>query len=299
MELRELAPRMGLEGPVHWATFDTEQSRSLLEGEHVHHVAYNGPREVRGMVANAGRAASLLRRERYGQVISTGAGIALSFLPAARMLGARCHYVESAARTTAPSLTGRLLERFPGVRLYSQSAEFQRRRWHSGGSVFDAFAPVPGEPRRELGRVVVTVGTMTFGFRRLVERLSTLLVDAGEVLWQTGSTDITGLGIDVQPFLAAHELDAAIASADLVISHAGVGSALAALEAGKRPVLVPRLHAHDEHIDDHQLLLAADLAGRGLATTADPEDLTLDDLLAAAGYCVTRIADPPLFPLVP
>lgn len=290
---------MGLEGPVHWATFDTEQSRSLLAGEHVHYVAYNGPRDARGVVTNTARALALLRRERYERVISTGAGIALSFLPAARLLGVACHYIESAARTDRPSLTGRMLERVPGVRMYSQSASLRRRRWTTAGSVFDVFAPAPGPPRARLGRVVVTVGTMTFGFRRLVERLSTLLQPDDDVLWQTGGTDVTGLGIDARPFMGSRELLREIARADLVISHAGVGSALAALEAGRCPILVPRLEAHGEHVDDHQLLIATQLAGRGLAITADPEDLTSDMLLAAAGRAVSRVAAPPPFRLVP
>lgn len=297
MELHELRSRMELDGSVHWATFDTEQSRSLLAGERVHYVAYNGPREAGGVVTNTARAAALLRRERYGRVISTGAGIALSFLPAARLLGARCHYIESAARTDRPSLTARVLERVPGIRMYSQSADLRRRRWHTAGSVFDVFAAQVGPPPARLRRVVVTVGTMTFGFRRLVERLSTLLGPDDDVLWQTGGTDVTGLGIDARPFLASQELQREIAGADLVISHAGVGSALAALEAGRCPVLVPRLEAHGEHVDDHQLLIAAELARRGLALTADPESITRELLLAAAGNRITRVADPPVFRL--
>ena len=291
MELHELAPRLGLGDDVHWATFASDQSRSLLAGRTVHYVPDNPPRDVRGMAANARRAVGLLRRERFDAVVSTGAGIALSFLPAARALGAHCHYIESAARTDAPSLSGRLLERVPGIALYAQSEGLVRGRWRHRGSVFDAFAPGPEAPRA-IERVVVTVGTMPFGFRRLVEPLAGLLAGA-QVLWQTGATDVTGLALDARPFVAAGALRAAIADADLVVAHGGVGSALTALEAGRCPVLVPRSRAASEHVDDHQGFIVGELVRRGLALTASPERLDRPLLEAAAARSVRRTTAPP------
>jgi UDP-N-acetylglucosamine transferase subunit ALG13 len=51
--------------------------------------------------------------------------------------------------------------------------------------------------------------------------------------------------------------------ADVVVTHAGVGSVLCAREAGHVPVVVPRLHRYDEHVDDHQLELVAALGANG------------------------------------
>lgn len=291
-ELHELVPRLGLSEPPHWATFDTEQTRSLLEGERVHHLRPTGPRDLGGVLGNAPAAARLLRRHRYEQVVSTGAAVAMSFLPLASARGARCHYIESAARTRAPSLTGRMLERVPGVRLYAQAPGFARPGWHHGGSVFDAFE-AEWAPARPVARVVVTVGTMEFSFRRLLTRVKALLDPGATVLWQTGASDISGLGIDASPFLSARALAAAIGEADLVIAHAGVGSALMALDAGRRPVLVPRARDAGEHVDDHQLLIAEELARRGLAVTATPEELTREHLETAAGTLVRRTEPPP------
>ncbi len=42
-----------------------------------------------------------------------------------------------------------------------------------------------------------------------------------------------------------------------MISHAGTGSILTALQLGKRPIVVPRRAAHGEHVDGHQDDLAA------------------------------------------
>jgi hypothetical protein len=60
------------------------------------------------------------RGHRFSRAISTGSSIAVPFLAAARLRGASCHYIESATRQTAPSLTGRTLACVPGISLYAQ-----------------------------------------------------------------------------------------------------------------------------------------------------------------------------------
>ncbi|NUT54618.1 MAG: hypothetical protein HOQ03_01365, partial [Thermoleophilia bacterium] len=64
------------------------------------------------------------------------------------------------------------------------------------------------------------------------------------------------------------------------VTHAGVGSVLVALANGKRPVVVPRLKAFGEAVDDHQLQLGRRFAAAGLVTLV--EDLgALEAALAA------------------
>lgn len=274
-------------------TFDTSQARSLLAGEDVIYARYTASRDMRGVLVNTGVARRVLTTGRYRNVVSTGSAIALSFLPLANTLGARCHYIESATRVTGPSLTGRLLARVPGIHLYNQYPAWAGGRWRFVGSVFDAFTARPVTPPAAIRRVVVTLGTAkTFGFRRLVERLVAVLPPDAEVLWQTGCTDTGGLAIDARTAVGAGELDAAMRAADVVVCHAGTGSALGALEAGRCPVLVPRSAAHGEVVDGHQELLAAELTGRGLAVRADASELTLDHLRDAAGLRIDRLANP-------
>jgi UDP-N-acetylglucosamine--N-acetylmuramyl-(pentapeptide) pyrophosphoryl-undecaprenol N-acetylglucosamine transferase len=67
-----------------------------------------------------------------------------------------------------------------------------------------------------------------------------------------------------------------------VIAHAGCGSALSALDAGKKPVLVARRESHGENVDDHQELLADELAARDLAVVRTVEELDDGDLRLAA-----------------
>jgi UDP-N-acetylglucosamine--N-acetylmuramyl-(pentapeptide) pyrophosphoryl-undecaprenol N-acetylglucosamine transferase len=298
-QLHALAPRIpGADAAQRtWVTFDTPQSRSLLAGEDVVFVRYTAPRDWRSIARNLPPAWRLLDGRRFGHVISTGSGIALTFLPLARAKGLATTYVESAARSQGPSMTGRILARVPGVQLGTQYRAWADERWSYVGSVLDGWAPVDaahGDGEAPLRRVLVTLGTIPYGFRRLVERLLAILPPDVEVTWQTGVTDVEGLPIEVHALMPGDELEAAIRAADAVVAHAGTGSALAALGAGKCPLLVPRERAHGEHVDDHQRQIAGELAGRGLALQRGADELTLADLRAAAGMRVVRVPPPPL-----
>ncbi|HLT83554.1 MAG TPA: glycosyltransferase [Phototrophicaceae bacterium] len=279
---------------VEWATFDEAQSRSLLADQTVHHVPYIPPRGYGEVVRGMREARRILRAGSFDTVVSTGSGIALAFLPVARALGVRTHYVESAARADGPSLTGRIVSRVPGTRTYSQYPTWADTRWQYRGSLFDGYEAVPGEPTGGARRVVVTLGTMRrYGFRRALEAvvraLPEVLAPGAEVLWQTGVTDCAGLPIEGRVDVPAAELHAAIGAADLVIAHAGIGSCLTALDAGRSPVVLPRRHAFDEHVDDHQELIAHELDRRGLAVRRLPGELTGADLRAAMARRVRAV----------
>jgi UDP-N-acetylglucosamine--N-acetylmuramyl-(pentapeptide) pyrophosphoryl-undecaprenol N-acetylglucosamine transferase len=279
-QLHQLRPRLVAAGtPVVWATFDSPQSRSLLADEVVEYVPYTAPRDHRTVVANIPRANRILRFHKIDSVISTGSGIALSFLPIARLMGKRAHYIESAARSDGPSTTGRILQFIPGIKLSAQYDSWALPPWGRSVSVFDDFVSRRGEASPAVRSVVVTLGTIEgYDFRRLLERLISLAPEGVNILWQTGVTDVTGLPISAHESMPQHELHAAMASADVVIAHAGIGSALGALNAGQRPILVPRRSSHGEHVDDHQLQIARELDARNLALYREVEDLTWSDV---------------------
>ncbi|HEX5909982.1 MAG TPA: glycosyltransferase [Thermoleophilaceae bacterium] len=296
-ELIRLRPRLGpLGDDVVWVTFETPQSRSRLADENVVFLPLIAPRDYQALARSLPRARKLLSEIAPEAVVSTGSAIALSLIPLARARGIPCHYVESAARSDGPSLTGRLLAKVHGVHLYTQYADWTGKGWHYAGSVFDGFAPGPRLELADVSRVVVTLGMIKpYGFESLVEKLLTLLPPTAEVLWQTGSTDVSRYPIEAHPTLPARELDAAMREADLVIAHSGIGSSLAAIEAGHAPLLVPRRGHRGEHVDDHQQLIAADLAERGLAIAREVDELTFDDVAYAAQARVQRVeASPPL-----
>ena len=200
-ELFELASRMEDGDDRLWVTFDALQSRSLLKGQNTAFVPYVGERDITGIVRGFARAVEIFRGSRVAAVVSTGSAIALSFLPYAASRGIPAHYVESATRLRDLSLTARLLEWVPGIRLYRQYPDAAKGRWVYGGCVFDGFEALEiggGDVRR----VVVTVG-IDRGFRRLIQRVASIIPPGIEVLWQTGNTPTEGLGINARRFVPA------------------------------------------------------------------------------------------------
>lgn len=294
-ELVTLSRRLPFDpGFTTWFTQDTAQARSILAGEQVVWAEPAPPRDWQAALRNARLAGAMARRFRFDVAVSTGASMAVSALPAAQLYGAKGIYIESAARVEGPSVSGRILAAYPGTKTFSQHPSWVGGRWSYAGSVFDSFETAPEAAVSRLRRVVVTLGSQRdYPFHRLVERLASVLPGTTEVLWQTGSTDGGRHGIQGLEFVPSDVLDAAMAEADLVVAHAGVGSALAAFGSGRHPLLVPRRASHGEHVDDHQVQIAAELRRRGLATVCDADELTLDVLLDAARQSIVTLLDPP------
>jgi UDP-N-acetylglucosamine--N-acetylmuramyl-(pentapeptide) pyrophosphoryl-undecaprenol N-acetylglucosamine transferase len=296
-QLHTLAPRIsGLDlDRSTWVTFDTPQSRSLLAGRHVVHVPYTAPRDWRNVVGNMPAARRLLSSGEYDRVISTGSAIALSFIPVARRHRVAATYLESAARSHGPSLTGRLLARVPGVELRTQWPGWASGRWRFAGSVLDAYASLPSVTNARPQRVLVTLGTIPYQFRRLVERMLAILPAGVDVTWQTGATDVADLGLPARASIPGAEFDAEVAAADVVVAHAGTGSALAALRHGKCPVLIPRECARGEHVDDHQRQIGEELHARHLGVLCPVGSLSWDQIeLAASRRTGPAPAPPPI-----
>lgn len=293
-QLHSLSPRLPAGGERRWMTIDSPQTRSLLAGEEVEHLLPSRPRDLVVASRNARLAWSVLRGADVDLVVSTGSSLAVAVLPLAAMLGIPTVYIESATRVSGPSLAGRVMARTPGVRTLTQQRTWAEPGWAYAGSIFDGFCASPAVEPRPVRRMVVTLGTSEhYGFRRLVERLHRVVPPHVSVLWQTGSTDVSGLDLDARVAVPAREMRSAVEEADVVVCHAGTGSSLVALEAGKMPLLVPRRHEHGEHVDSHQVQIARDMAARGLARVADASDVTWDDVLCAAAHRVSRLEEPP------
>jgi UDP-N-acetylglucosamine--N-acetylmuramyl-(pentapeptide) pyrophosphoryl-undecaprenol N-acetylglucosamine transferase len=300
-QLHRLHRRLdGIEGPWRWSTFDTPQSRSLLAGEQVDFVHFVGGRDPGNVLRNVPLVHRILRQHDIDTIVSTGSAMALPFYVHGRARGLKLHYIESAARSDGPSRTASMIARIPGVNLYTQYPAWANERWQFRGAVFDSFVAVdePSATPIEIRKVVVSLGTFkNYGFERLVKRLLEILPADADVLWQTGDTDVSGLGIVGHHTIPERELSEAIRAADVLVAHAGVGTALAALEVGKCPILVPRRFSHGEHVDDHQIQIARELSRRGLAVTSDADELTLDHLLTAAATRVATLPEDPPFAL--
>jgi UDP-N-acetylglucosamine--N-acetylmuramyl-(pentapeptide) pyrophosphoryl-undecaprenol N-acetylglucosamine transferase len=267
-------------GQAYWATYDSPQTRQALRDQVFDGVVFvHSPstRSLKNAYLNLRLAARVLRSRNFDLVVSTGAGVAVPFLASAAFRGIEAVYIESITRTREPSLTGKILEWVPGVRRFSQHEFPASRRWEYRFSLLDQFRSMPVEsfadgagaiaPAR---KVFVSAGSHgLYPFPRLVELVQQALGPTDVVTWQLGSTvsqlrclDLRG---EVHAVLARDRFDAEVASADLVVGHAGSGFLLSALRAGKRPVIVPRYASRHEHVDDHQVDLALAAESRGLA----------------------------------
>lgn len=291
-QLHLLRRRIAVRDDVLWVTDATAQSESLLAGERVVALPNRPPRAYVGVVRDYLSLCGVFRRERISHVYSTGAQMALSAMLAAKTFGVPFSYIESGTRVRELSATGRVLARVPGVERYVQYPFAANDRWRFALSVFEGFRVVPSEPPAHPPWVVVTVGgNAHYGFERLVRHVHSVLPSEWEVLWQVGPTDVSGLGIETVRSLPARRLRDEIRRADLVISHAGTGSILTALELGLRPLVVPRRAAAGEHVDGHQNDLAAFVSGEGLALVREADEITLDDLRDCLRWRVVASTD--------
>jgi UDP-N-acetylglucosamine transferase subunit ALG13 len=113
--------------------------------------------------------------------------------------------------------------------------------------------------------IFATVGTHHQQFDRLVGALA----DRDDVIVQYGHSAPPRGRAQAVAFMSFAEMEAHMRDADAVVTHAGVGSILLARRCGKMPVVVPRRQRFGEHVDDHQVELAAALGPRGEVVVVD------------------------------
>lgn len=286
-QLVRLAPNLGAAPDSLWVTFDTPQSRSLLEGRRRVYVPYVRPRDYRGVVRTADIVRRVLARERFDGAVSTGSAVALSALPLASLAGIPSLYIESVSRVKGPSLSGRILAASRLVSLRTQHPSWATDRWKVHQSVFSTFHSVPRDAP-ESPRLFVTLGTIEgYRFDSLVDAVLASGLADERTVWQlgftSGRTDLPGTVHEQMRFTDFRE---AALSADVVITHAGVGSLLGLLETGIYPVLVTRRKCRNEHVDDHQLQIAELAAQLDVAAAVDAPDLNAAVIRAAAGRTI-------------
>lgn len=274
-QLVEIGDAVGVHRDSLWVASQSAQSRSLLRGRRVLWTPYVGPRDARGVLANARLLARTFRQERFEVAVSTGAAPAVPALVLQRLHGGRAVYIESFSRFRGPSFTGKIVGRTPGVATYTQHAEWADAVWPYAGSMLDLRVPETRPIRRGYPRrLLVTLGTIKpYRFDALVDHVLEAVSGDVEVVWQTGATSRKNLPGVVHEYLGPEEMLDAMRHADFVISHAGVGTALDLLDSGTPFMLVPRRAARGEHVDDHQEQVAGEFNARGLACAFQATDI--------------------------
>jgi beta-1,4-N-acetylglucosaminyltransferase len=91
-----------------WVTFAGPQAQSLLAGETVIPAYAPTTRNIPNALRNLGLAIAVLRAQRPDVLVSDGAGVALPFFLAARVMRVRTVYLEVYDRISSPTMTGRL-----------------------------------------------------------------------------------------------------------------------------------------------------------------------------------------------
>jgi UDP-N-acetylglucosamine transferase subunit ALG13 len=104
--------------------------------------------------------------------------------------------------------------------------------------------------------IFVTVGTHEQPFNRLIEFIDNLKKEGvieDEVVMQTGFSTYEPKYCKWSKLLQYSEMVKNVADARIVITHGGPASFIMPLQIGKVPVVVPRRHKLNEHVNNHQV----------------------------------------------
>lgn len=125
--------------------------------------------------------------------------------------------------------------------------------------------------------VLVTLGTQDKPFERLLQKVEEQIEKGnikGEVIVQAGCTQYKSEKMKIFDLVPMDELNALTKSADLIITHGGVGSIIGALKYGKKIIVCPRLKKYGEHTNDHQLDITENFSENGyVCALNDGDDL--------------------------
>ena len=113
--------------------------------------------------------------------------------------------------------------------------------------------------------IFVTVGTHEQPFNRLIECMDNLKKDGtitGEVVMQTGYSTYEPKYCRWQKLFPYQEMLKLVDEARIVITHGGPSSFIMPLQIGKTPIVVPRRHEFNEHVNNHQVSFVKAVAER-------------------------------------
>lgn len=125
-------------------------------------------------------------------------------------------------------------------------------------------------PKSEVWWVVILIlillGTQDKPFTRLLKAVDKAIEDGfinEEVIAQVGFTKYDSKNIKTFELLPKEEYEQIINNADLIITHAGVGSILTGLKKNKKIIAAARLKEYGEHTNNHQLEILNEFYKKG------------------------------------
>lgn len=120
--------------------------------------------------------------------------------------------------------------------------------------------------------ILVTVGAQ-MPFDRMTRAVDAWAAERGrkDIFAQIGTTDFVPECIEWTPFLEPEEFKARVREADILVAHAGMGSIISAMEAGKPILVMPRRGDLRETRNDHQVATAERFLEMGRVSVAFDE----------------------------
>lgn len=142
--------------------------------------------------------------------------------------------------------------------------------------------------------IFVTVGTHEQPFNRLVKAVDELKgngIITEDVIIQTGFSTYEPKYCQWNKLIPYKQMIKNVEDARIVITHGGPASFIMPLQIGKTPIVVPRQKQFDEHVNDHQLEFARNVAER-MGTIIPVEDIeklgeiitNYDQIVAGMGH---------------
>lgn len=123
--------------------------------------------------------------------------------------------------------------------------------------------------------IFVTVGTHEQPFNRLVKKMDELKKEGiitEEVIIQTGFSTYKPQYCQWSKLIPYQQMIKNVEDARIVITHGGPASFIMPLQIGKTPIVVPRQQRFNEHVNDHQVEFARNVAER-METIIPVEDI--------------------------
>ena len=114
--------------------------------------------------------------------------------------------------------------------------------------------------------ILVLLGTQNNSFYRLLDEIEKNIQMGNikeEVIVQAGYTKYNSQNMKIFSMMKKEKLEELVDNANLVITHAGLGSIEMALKKNKKVIAVPRYKIFGEHVNNHQKDIEEEFSRRG------------------------------------
>ena len=241
------------------------------------------------LLKSAVSIAWLIIRKKPDVIVTTGAAPGYFAIRIGKLLGKRVAWIDSIANAEELSMSGQKAGRHAD--LWATQWEHLARAdgplffgnvLGDDGQAATKVAPPPNQQsaisnqqsaggQRPL-KIFVTVGT-DLPFDRLVRAIDEWAPQNPEyqIFAQIGETNWTPRNIPYCKFIEPPEFKRRFQAADLIVSHAGMGTILSSLNYQKPLLVMPRIAAKGEHRNEHQLATAKHLSELNKVNVAQDE----------------------------